>query len=143
MSKYNEEYASLKEDLLSGDINLSKMSDEDISSLSAKEFKLKWLSERETKEQAEIDAIEAKEAQELQIKTLSEEAKAAGYSGDANGTLDDWIKYFSFFKEDPAFFGIRPSDDVDKAVKERAESFFDRSDLRLIDMLGKVSINNR
>lgn len=142
MNRYNQELALLSEELLSG-VDLSTMSDEDISSLVIKEFKLKWLSEREAIEQAELNAIEAKEALELQTNMLINEAKAAGYSGDVNGTLEDWVKYFSFFKEDPAFFGIKPSDDVDKAIAERAESFFSRSDIRIIDMLEKVAVKSR
>ena len=146
--QYSKEYNELTDAIRSGEIDLTNMSDADIQALAIKEFRLKWLASKEATEQLKTDTEKELEAMELRKSFLCEEATKKGYSGDHKGTLEDWIKYCSLFKDNHNFYGLKSKNDKMMKVEsyklafieKRAKLLFEREDMNIVTALLETGI---
>lgn len=119
MRNFVTDYNELCDKLRADEFNLETISLDELDALMRQEFVLKWLSAKQTSEQIEADTKKQKEIHDLRQSILIEEMVKAGYSGDKKGTLEDWIKYLSTYKNQHQFYGLKSNND--KLMK--SESF--------------------
>lgn len=119
MRNFVKDYNELCDKLRADEFNLNSLGEDELDALMRQEFVLKWLAAKQTTEQIAADTENQKQVYELRQTMLVEEMVKAGYSGDKKGTLEDWIKYLSTFKDDKRLYGLNSKN----AKLMKSESF--------------------
>ena len=148
MRNFVQDYNELCDRLRADEFNLNTLSEAELDALMRQEFVLKWLAAKQTAEQIVIDTQKQKEAHELRKSILTEEMVKAGYSGDNKGTLEDWIKFLSTYKDDNRFYGLKSKNDKlmksesfkKKFIEDRAANILAAPEQNLVQYLYDAKI---
>lgn len=148
MRNFVQDYNELCDKLRADEFNLNSLGEAELDALMRQEFVLKWLSAKQTAEQIAVDNEKQKQVYDLRQSMLVEEMVKAGYSGDTKGTLEDWIKYLSTFKNDERFYGLKSKNDKlmksesfkKKFIEDRAANLVAKPEQNLIQYLYDAKI---